>query len=90
MSCGGFGDYQEMNDEVKAIAMGLKPELEKRMNATFSNFTPIKFKSQVVAGTNYEIVIKADGMNINVKCFKPLPCNGTEITIKDYSATAVL
>ena len=47
MSCGGFGDYKEMTEEVKAIATQMKPKIEEKAGATYTVFEPLQFKTQV-------------------------------------------
>ncbi|CAE7547072.1 Cstb, partial [Symbiodinium sp. KB8] len=44
-------------------------------------FEIIEFKSQVVAGTNYELKAKVDGVAYNIKAFAPLPHTGEPISI---------
>ena len=83
--CGGFSPERDMDDEVKAIAMSLKAQVESIANATYATYIPVKFQSQVVAGTNYTIKIKVDGDKmIQIKVFKPLPCNGDTPVLKDF------
>ncbi len=84
---GGFTEEREMTEDVKAMAIGLKAQIEAKMNATYTTFEPQTFRSQVVAGTNYTIKIKVDGDKvIEAKVFKPLPCNGTELQLKTVIA----
>ncbi|MCQ2819462.1 MAG: cystatin domain-containing protein [archaeon] len=87
MMCGGFTDYKPMEPEVKDLTMSCKAQIEAKMNATYTTFEPEKFKTQVVAGTNYMVIIKVDGdKQIEAKIFKPLPCNGTELKVNSVTA----
>ena len=44
------------------------------MNLEFSQFTPVRYSSQVVNGTNYKIVYKiGNNQTILVQVYQPLP-----------------
>lgn len=82
MICGGFGQAREVDDNIRSHLNTLKEKIEEHLNATFSVFEPLKYTSQVVAGSNYLVKIKVDGEKyIHVKYHKPLPCNGTELVL---------
>ncbi|MCQ2816210.1 MAG: cystatin domain-containing protein [archaeon] len=87
MSLGAFTDGKPMNAQVKEIAMAMKAKAEEKLGATYSVYEPESFKTQVVAGTNYLIQINVDGgKKIQIKVFKPLPCNGTELELLEANA----
>ena len=76
MLCGGFGNARDADDKVKALALEMKPEVEKALGATYGTFEAVKFTTQVVAGTNYKIKVKVgDEQYVHIKVFVPLPCN---------------
>lgn len=71
--CGGFTNSQEPTEEVHQLAAQFKTHTEEKLGQTFTSFVAVGFKSQVVAGTNYLIDVKADDKNVQIKVFKPLP-----------------
>ena len=75
--CGGFTNALDANDEVKAMALELKAQTEQKLGATFSEFEAVKYKTQVVAGTNYMIKVKVGPEQyVHIKVWKKLPCYG--------------
>jgi len=74
MMAGGFTEAQEMNEEVAAIAVGLKGEIQENLGQEFETFEPLSYMSQVVAGTNYMIKIQVgEGSYVHAKVHEPLP-----------------
>lgn len=57
--CGGTAPHK-IDDRVVEVTREMKPLVEKKMNTTFSTFTPVSCLSQVVAGLNYFIKVKTD------------------------------
>mmetsp|Transcript_28012 Transcript_28012/g.31142 ORF Transcript_28012/g.31142 Transcript_28012/m.31142 type:complete len:97 (-) Transcript_28012:77-367(-) len=55
---GGIGAEKEMTDIATQAANAVKADIEKKLNKTLATYEPIKFSSQVVAGTNFFIKIK--------------------------------
>ena len=76
MMCGGFTENKEPTDEVHELAQQFKTHTEEKLGKTFTSFTAIGFKSQVVAGINYLIDVQADEETVQIKVFKPLPHTG--------------
>ena len=75
MSLGGFGDAKDADDKVKALALEMKPKAEAALGATFATFDAVKYTTQVVAGTNYNIKVNVgDGKYVHIKVYVPLPC----------------
>ena len=74
--CGGFDNEElDADDEVKALALEMKPKVEEALGATFGTFEAVKYVTQVVAGTNYKIKVKVgDEQYVHIKVFVPLPC----------------
>lgn len=65
------------NGDIKLMFTKYKTYIEKTMKRTFTTFTPVSYKQQVVAGMNYEIIYKVKDTkgkeeNIDVKVFQPL------------------
>ena len=91
MLCGGFGNSRPADDNVKAIALEMKPKVEQALGETYTEFEAVSFTTQVVAGTNYKIKVKVgDGKYVHIKVFVPLPCNGTEKQLTSHEANKTL
>eukprot|EP00928_Gymnodinium_smaydae_P012568 TRINITY_DN14558_c0_g2_i2.p1 TRINITY_DN14558_c0_g2~~TRINITY_DN14558_c0_g2_i2.p1 ORF type:complete len:224 (+),score=53.97 TRINITY_DN14558_c0_g2_i2:74-673(+) len=63
MRCGGTGDENPADDDVRQLIAPLKAEAQQKaqgqgMNAAFSEFEPLSYKTQVVAGMNYFVKVK--------------------------------
>jgi len=81
-SCAGcMSGYKKIdpaeNGGVKLIFNKYKKYVETTMKRTFTTFTAVSYKQQVVAGMNYEIIYKVKDTkgkeeNIDVKVFQPL------------------
>ncbi|KAF4709440.1 Methyltransferase-like protein 17, mitochondrial, partial [Perkinsus olseni] len=58
--CGGLGEAMAVNDTVRSLCNKVRPAIEQSntSNAALSEFEPISYRSQVVAGTNYFVKIK--------------------------------
>ena len=77
MMCGGFGNALDANDEVKNMAKEMKQQTEQKLGATFTEFEAVKYKTQVVAGTNYLIKVKVGPEQfVHIKVWQKLPCYG--------------
>ena len=74
--CGGFDNEElDADDEVKALALEMKPKVEKALGTTFGTFEAVKYVSQLVAGTNYKIKVKVgDKKYVHIEVYVPLPC----------------
>ena len=91
MMCGGFGNARDADDKVKALAKEVKPEVEKALGATYSQFEAVKFTTQVVAGTNYKIKVKVGNEQyVHIKVFVPLPCNNAPNKLLEQEAGKTL
>ncbi|EER19631.1 Cystatin B, putative [Perkinsus marinus ATCC 50983] len=78
--CGGLSEARPVSDSVRRLCEQLRPAMEQsnKANTAFSEFEPISYKSQVVAGTNYFVKIKVGPEAFaHVRIFQPLPCNGS-------------
>lgn len=52
---GGLSKVQAINDEVRNIALQMKSQVEAKAGKTFSTYNPVRYATQVVAGTNFFI-----------------------------------
>jgi len=53
---GGFGDWEEPNENIEKVCKDIRESVEDLMEP-FESFIPVTYKSQVVAGWNYEIKV---------------------------------
>ena len=73
MSLGGFSDAKTPDKNVKALCNEVKLKVEKALGLSFSEFDAIRYKSQVVNGTNYKIKIQVGNKKfIHIKVHVPL------------------
>lgn len=87
MMCGGFGQVNDADDSTRAMCNEVKTKIEAHLNAKYDTFEPIKYTTQVVAGTNYKIKVQVgDSDYIHIKIHKPLPCNGTELSVMEATS----
>ena len=78
--CGGFGNVQQANDDIRSLTIQVKPEVESKLGKTYNSFESVSFTSQIVAGTCYKVKVKVgDNEYIHVKFAKTLPCYGGQI-----------
>ena len=74
MSLGGFSEAKAADKNVKALANEMKLKVEKALGLTFSEFDAIKYKTQVVNGTNYKIKVQVGNRKfVHIKIYVPLP-----------------
>lgn len=64
-----------MNEDTLAMVTDLKDKISEMAGGrNFEKFEPHSYKTQVVAGTNYDIkIVVADAECVHVKVFKALP-----------------
>ncbi|CAM2097299.1 unnamed protein product [Caretta caretta] len=84
MMPGGLTETKLATPEIQEIADQVKPQLEERENKTYPVFVAIKYKTQVVAGTNYFIkavpfVTSARRLSLLGVCSYPVPSPVTEV-----------
>ncbi|XP_035381169.1 stefin-C-like [Electrophorus electricus] len=54
---GSWSSWQDVDEEVKNICSKVKPCVEEKTRESFTIFEPLTFRSQVVKGMNYDIVL---------------------------------
>ena len=87
MMCGGFGNSRPADDTAKALALEMKPKVERTLGTTYTQFEAVQFTTQVVAGTNYKIKVKVgDGKYVHIKVHVPLPNSGKEKQLMSQEA----
>ena len=76
---GGFGEEHEMTEEVLSMVSALKEDIEVQAGEKFETFNPISYKSQVVAGINFDVTVRTgEAKSVVVRIFKPLPHTGEQ------------
>ena len=62
--CGGYTHQSHIADqEIQDLCDSIKKDLEAKTNKEFKTFKAIKYKTQVVSGTNYSIKIDVGNNN---------------------------
>ncbi|XP_037391209.1 cystatin-A-like isoform X2 [Pygocentrus nattereri] len=56
---GGWTDWKDANEEVKELCKKVKPIVEKQTGKQFAVFETLTFRTQIVAGKNYNIKVYA-------------------------------
>ncbi|XP_045198071.2 cystatin-A-like [Mercenaria mercenaria] len=82
---GGWGEETEATPEVQEICDKVKEQVQTTTGGTFTMYKALKYRSQIVAGTNYcvKIQITSAGDCDHVTIFQALPCNGGDLTVTD-------
>lgn len=57
---GGTSDVKIPDENVNQICQKMKSKVEEDVKETFDEFTPVHYKTQVVAGTNYFIKVRVN------------------------------
>ncbi|KAM6292273.1 cystatin-A-like [Porphyrio hochstetteri] len=74
MMPGGLSEAKPATPEVQLMMDQVKPQLESRENRIYDTFEAVTYKTQVVAGLNYFVKVKAAAeAYIHVKVFVALP-----------------
>jgi hypothetical protein len=76
MLCGGHSGRKEIEAERREYFNGVRAQVEERLGHAVTQFEPVAYTSQVVAGTIFWLVVRiADGADghAHVKIFQPLP-----------------
>lgn len=58
---GGVGGSQEVGEEERGMVAEARPAVERHRGVTYEAFEPLEMKTQVVAGTNYFVKVRAAG-----------------------------
>jgi len=55
---GGFGEIKEITEEVTIIVLTLREKAEAQAGKTFDEWTPVQYKTKVVAGTFFKVRVR--------------------------------
>nr|ACF35512.1 putative intracellular cystatin [Dermacentor variabilis] len=70
--CGGLSEeVKDADDTVKEICEKVRADVEAKLNKSFSEFAPLKYRTQLVNGVNYFVKVRVgDGQHIHVRAHK--------------------
>ncbi|XP_028839119.1 cystatin-B-like isoform X2 [Denticeps clupeoides] len=89
--CGGLGEELDATPEVQKICDEMKPHAEKKSGKNFNVFTAVKYKSQLVAGTNYFAKVHVGGEEyVHLRVYEKLPCYGGQRELTCIQVSKVL
>ena len=86
MMCGGFGSDRQPDDEVRGICNEIKPHVESHLGVSYTEFEPVSYQTQVVAGTNFLIKVKTNDGLLNVKVHRSLPHAGLTLSLMEANS----
>ncbi|XP_073524771.1 leukocyte cysteine proteinase inhibitor 1-like [Phyllobates terribilis] len=75
---GGFGPEKPANEEAQAACDSVKAQFLKQSGKNAAKFVVWRFRSQVVAGTNYLVKVDIGDDFCHLKIFVPLPHTGED------------
>jgi hypothetical protein len=61
-----------IDEEVKALALKHRGDIEAKLGHKFTKFEPESYTSQIVNGTNYVVTICTGDKKIHAKIYKPI------------------
>lgn len=70
--CGGLSDeVKEADEDVRQICEKVRQEVETKAGRTFDEFTPLKYRTQLVNGVNYFVKVRVgSNEHIHVRAHK--------------------
>ncbi|CAG2103876.1 unnamed protein product [Medioppia subpectinata] len=69
--CGGIGETKDPDETVHHICHEVRKDVEDKNGKTFTEFTPIGFRTQLVNGVNYFIKVRvSDGKYVHIRSHK--------------------
>lgn len=83
MMCGGTSDAKPADAEIQAIINEVKGAVEDKVGKKLDTYTPVSYKTQVVAGTNYFVKVNAGDEHLHLRIFAPLPHTGNPKELAD-------
>ena len=97
--CGGFSDgkapdaeflefFNTVRDEVLTKLLAL-PEFSELGESSSQPLEVVSYRSQVVAGTNFNLTLKLGETTCGCKIFRPLPHTGNPPQVTEVSAAPI-
>uniref|UniRef100_A0A131XM09 Putative intracellular cystatin n=1 Tax=Hyalomma excavatum TaxID=257692 RepID=A0A131XM09_9ACAR len=70
--CGGLSEeVKDADDTVKEICEKVRADVEAKLGTSFPEFTPLKYRTQLVNGINYFVKVHiGGGQHIHVRAHK--------------------
>ncbi|XP_068588474.1 cystatin-B-like [Cebidichthys violaceus] len=76
---GGWSDTMDANEDIQKICDQVKPKLS---GFNFREFNAVKYRNQIVAGTNFLIKVHVGGEDyIHLSLFQELSCDGGKVVL---------
>ena len=82
---GALSEMVPLDAKIGNMVMSLKRQIERKTGKIFAKFQPKSYSKQVVAGMNYNVLIKTEQGDMLVKIYEPLPMTGTPPLVTDVS-----
>ena len=88
MMCGGHSQSHPANAEVQEMLNHHKEHILAQLAIGHHDIKAISYTTQVVAGTNYKVLVEISGKHYSVTIFKSLPDKGTETKVTSVEHVA--
>ncbi|KAF1386315.1 hypothetical protein PFLUV_G00093380 [Perca fluviatilis] len=83
----GYGAITDATKETQDLCHQVKTDVEEETGKKYVEFKAVKYRSQVVAGTNFLIKVHVGGANyIHLEVFRDLPGNGGKVSLTNVEA----
>ncbi|XP_044195636.1 cystatin-B-like [Thunnus albacares] len=78
---GGYGPTLDATKEIQKLCDQVL-KVEKKTGKNFKEYVAVKYREQIVAGTNFLIKVHVGGVQyIHLSVFEALPCNGGAVEL---------
>ncbi|XP_073344169.1 cystatin-B-like [Pagrus major] len=80
---GGWSEPKDATKETQWICDQVKSQVERTTDKKYQEFRAVKYRDQIVNGTNYLIKVRVGGPNsIHLFVYQALPCNGGYLELR--------
>ncbi|XP_067674168.1 cystatin-B-like [Haliotis asinina] len=86
VKCGGASEEKVATENEQNLCDKVKSDLESQTKKTFTTYTAISYRTQVVAGTNYFIKVDVGDEHYHLRIFVPLPYTQNPASLDAYEA----
>nr|XP_022304750.1 cystatin-A-like isoform X2 [Crassostrea virginica] len=80
---GGLTELKPADAEILAITIEVKDAVEEKVGKKLETYSPVSYKTQVVAGINYFVKVNVGDEYLHLRIFAPLPCTGNPKELTD-------